>query len=116
MIDETLTWHDPSEEPDCGDYELIYYRLVNGESVILWAKSEIDMNRVKCWTYARNLKRVPFHPYGCYLKLVSKTGCAFPELTCNICKYCMYLTTPAIPSSATYRKKREHLYRIRNPF
>lgn len=44
-------WHSPAEEIDCEDYDYVIYDFGHGHIEVLFAKSFVDMFRVKRWMY-----------------------------------------------------------------
>lgn len=51
MLHQQPKWHSPSEEIDCEDYDYIIYDFGHGHIEVLFAKSFVDMTRVKRWMY-----------------------------------------------------------------
>lgn len=113
-IKKESLWHNPSEMPECDDYEQILYNFKSGESLVLFAKSEVDWSRVKCWAYWKNVQVVrrntTYKPCGCYLKHYYAIGCAFPELTCEECRFKLTTLVTTVPSMNAYRTKRDTMY------
>lgn len=51
MSAQIAKWHSPTEEIECEDYDYVIYDFGHGHIEVLFAKSYVNMDRVKRWMY-----------------------------------------------------------------